>query len=79
MNDNLNKLSLLAFIDISNSFSGLYMTPHLRVWHVRVDVRLDPRFEFEVKDNDLDIAVSEALEKVAAYYQANNYQEFLCQ
>lgn len=77
MNDDLNKLSLLAFIDISNVFNGLYMTSHLRVWYIRVDVRLNPRFAFEEKSGDFDTAVSEALKKVIAYYQENGYQEFL--
>lgn len=68
MNNALNKLSLLAFITVQNSFNGMFMTEYLRVWFVNVDVRLDPRFEFTIRNNDLDAAIVEALDKVTAYY-----------
>lgn len=36
----LNKLSLISYVNISNSFTGLYLTEQLRIWYCKAEIRL---------------------------------------
>lgn len=77
MNEALERLSLLAFIKIWNSFSGMFMASNLRVWYISASVRLSPGLEFETHGNDLESIIQEAVEIVVQFYRENKYERYL--
>lgn len=73
----LDRLSLLAYIEIYNSFNGMYMAENLRVWYLKAEVRLRDGLKFEMRNSNLDLLIQMAYDKVVLFYQENRLGEYL--
>ena len=72
MEDDLEKLSLLAFIEISNTFTIWWATPETRKWIVKANHCTWREFEIELTGCSLVDLIKEALQKIEAYGTAKS-------
>lgn len=67
MENDLEKLSLTAFVEISNTFTIWWATPETRQWIIKVNHCTYRDFEFELKGQSLADLVRESLQRIEAF------------
>lgn len=72
MENDLEKLSLLAHVKINNTFTFFYATPETRKWTVKAEHCTWRGVEFEVTGYVLADLIKEALQKIETYGTAKS-------
>ena len=67
MESNLEKLSLLAFVEIRNTFTWFWAKPETRKWIIKVNHCTYREFEFELKGQSLADLIRESLQRIEAF------------